>query len=82
MAKYQYVESSETDSAFFAKRKNYLFGNPCTYNPKVLAINNGTMKNCLTSANGSLTAGISAYMRNVQPILTQYINGQIKLTLA
>lgn len=68
MGNYQYVdmEDSGSQSVFYAYRKNYLFGNPCTYSPNVLTMNQGTMQNCLTLNNGSLTAGLSTYLRNVQ----------------
>jgi hypothetical protein len=59
-----------------------MFGNPCTFNPKVLIVNNVSMKNCLTLENGSITAGISAYLRHIQPTVIDFIMGNVKLTLA
>lgn len=40
------------------------------------------MQNCLTLSNGSMTAGLCAYLRNVQSTMNNFIKGKIKLTLA
>lgn len=76
------MEVADSNYVFFSRRKNYMFGNPCTYNPKVLIVNNASMQNCLTLANGSITAGLSAYLRNIQPTVFNFIMGNVKLTLA
>jgi len=71
-----------SESVFVNARKNYLFGNPCTYNPSVLYSNNATMQNCLTLANSSFTSGLCAYLRNIQPTIVAFLNGKLKQTLA
>jgi len=67
---------------FVQSRKNYLFGNPCTYNSTVLTANNASLQNCLTLANSSLTAGLSSFLRNVQAPVSSFINGKVKLPLS
>lgn len=40
-----------------------------------------TMQNCLTLANSSLTSGLCAFLRNIQPALSGFIKGKLKLSL-
>ena len=40
------------------------------------------MQNCLSLADGSIAAGLSAYLRNIKPTVFNFIMGNLKLTLA
>lgn len=71
---------SDNSSQYYLKRKNYMFGNPCTYNPQVLITANSTLAKCSSLWNQTLTQGLATFLRTAQPTVDQYINGKIKLT--
>ena len=73
---------SDNSSQYYHKRKNYMFGNPCTYNPQVLLSANSSVAKCASLWNQTLTKGLAAFLRSAQPTVDQYINGKIKLTAA
>lgn len=71
---------NDDSSQYYQKRKNYMFGNPCTYNPQVLFAANSTVAKCSSLWNQTLTQGLATFLRSAQPTVDQYINGKIKLT--
>lgn len=50
-------------SSYFAKQKNYFFGNPCTYNPGILISAGITVAKCESMSNGTFKEGLSAFLR-------------------
>ena len=80
IGQYSYIGSIDLSSQYYLKQKNYLFGNPCTYNPAVLALANVTMTQCLTISNSTFPNGISTFIRFGYTQVSGYLSGKANLT--
>ena len=80
IGQYSYIGSIDPSSQYYLKQKNYLFGNPCTYNPAVLVLANATMTQCLTISNSTFPNGISTFIRFGYSQASDYLSGKINLT--
>lgn len=56
-------EVQESGSEYFQKQRNYFFGNPCAFNPKVLSAIGVSRTACESIVDGSFTRGLTSYMR-------------------
>lgn len=63
-------------------RRNYFFGNPCSFNPKVLDNIGITVRNCESLIDESFTRGLTSYMKTGQILAESYIQGRTNLTKA
>lgn len=77
---YAYIGLADASSQYYLKQKNYLFGNPCTFNPAVLLLANTTLSQCLTISNASFPNGISNYIRFGYTQVSGYLSGKANLT--
>ena len=80
IGQYSYIGSIDLSSQYYLKQKNYLFGNPCTYNPAVLVLANATMTQCLTISNSTFPNGISTFIRFGYAQVSGYLSGKANLT--
>lgn len=80
MTYYTYKSDYDDGSLYSKKLKNYLFGNPCTYNPSVLVNASSTIAKCTSYSNRSLTNGVTAYLRYVNPQINDYMYGRVNFS--
>ena len=59
-----YIGQTKDESfSYYLKQKNYMFGNPCTYNQTVLLSAQTTLTKCLTIYNKTFSNGITTFLR-------------------
>lgn len=80
MTDYSFFTDSSSSSLYYQKRQNYLFGNPCRFNSKLLANVSTPLEMCESIAQRSFSNGILAYLRYAQPLIEANIAGTIKLS--
>lgn len=68
------------DSDYFQSQKNYLFGNPCIFNPNVLIGAQTTQAKCMTVYNNTFSMGIATFLRACEDQVNAFLNGKIKLS--
>lgn len=68
------------ESDYFQNQKNYLFGNPCTFNPRVLVGAQTSQSKCLSIYNNTLSMGITTFLRACEDQVNNFLNGKIKLS--
>jgi hypothetical protein len=81
MGQSEYIGTSISSSSYYEKLKNYMFGNPCTFAPQVLAAANSNMTACMNGFNRTLSLGITTFLRAVHPTVENYINLRTNLTV-
>lgn len=66
----------ENNSEYFQKQRNYFFGNPCIFNPKVISAIGVSQATCGTIIDGSFTRGLTTYMRVASQRARDFMNGE------
>lgn len=69
------TSEDENKSPYHRVKKNYFFGNPCRYNPKILDNIGIDINTCETIIDGAFTRGLASYMRASSSLADAYING-------
>lgn len=80
----EYIDTpKDPSSAYYNKQRNYLFSDPCAYNPEVITGMGYNLGTCHSVLNGSFSRGITAYLRDAWTISEAYINNnQTELSTA
>lgn len=80
IGQYEYIGHINSSSPYYLKQQNYLFGNPCTFNPTVLVTASSTVSQCLTISNQTFQNGISTFIRFAYSQVSNYLSGKANLS--